>query len=80
MNIRFIASLFALCTIPAFAVPWLGVTFKKTTFENHLALDVKGVHPGSGCFTAGVVAGDKIPLRLVAPRFVIADHHQRDGG
>lgn len=60
MNIRFIASLFALCTIPAFAVPWLGVTFKKTTFENHLALDVKGVHPGSGCFTAGVVAGDKI--------------------
>ena len=52
--------LFVLCAIPAFAGPWLGVTFKKTTYENHLALDVKGVHPGSGCFTAGVVAGDKI--------------------
>ena len=49
-----------LCAIPAFAGPWLGVTFKKTTYENHLALDVKGVHPGSGCFTAGVVSGDKI--------------------
>lgn len=52
--------LFVLCAVPAFAGPWLGVTFKKTTYENHLALDVKGVHPGSGCFTAGVVAGDKI--------------------
>lgn len=52
--------LFVLCAIPAFAGPWLGVTFKKTTYEKHLALDVKGVHPGSGCFTAGVVAGDKI--------------------
>lgn len=52
--------LFVLCAIPAFAGPWLGVTFKKTTYENHLALDVKGVHPGSGCFTAGVVSGDKI--------------------
>ena len=52
--------IFVLCAIPAFAGPWLGVTFKKTTYENHLALDVKGVHPGSGCFTAGVVSGDKI--------------------
>ncbi|MCQ2104550.1 MAG: redoxin domain-containing protein [Fibrobacter sp.] len=42
------------------AAPWLGVTFKKGVFENHLALDVKGVHPGSGCFTAGMVAGDQI--------------------
>lgn len=42
------------------AAPWLGVTFKKGIFENHLALDVKGVHPGSGCFTAGMVAGDQI--------------------
>lgn len=42
------------------AVPWLGVTFKKGTFENHLALQVIGVHPGSGCFTAGMVAGDQI--------------------
>ena len=53
--------IFVLCAIPAFAGPWLGVTFKKTTYENHLALDVKGVHPGSGCFTAGVVAAKKIP-------------------
>ena len=52
--------IFVLCAIPAFAGPWLGVKFKKTTYENHLALDVKGVHPGSGCFTAGVVSGDKI--------------------
>ena len=52
--------IFVLCAIPAFAGPWLGVMFKKTTYENHLALDVKGVHPGSGCFTAGVVSGDKI--------------------
>ena len=44
----------------SFAVPWLGVTFKKATFENHLALDVHGVHPESGCFTAGMVAGDQI--------------------
>ena len=44
----------------SFAVPWLGVTFKKATFENHLALNVIGVHPESGCFTAGMVAGDQI--------------------
>jgi len=44
----------------ACAVPWLGVTFKKGSFENHLSLDVAGVHPGSGCFTAGMVAGDQI--------------------
>jgi thiol-disulfide isomerase/thioredoxin len=54
--------LFALlvATGVSFAVPWLGVTFKKTTFENHLALNVIGVHPESGCFTAGMVAGDQI--------------------
>lgn len=46
--------------VSAYAVPWLGVTFKKTVFENHLALKVVGVHPGSGCFTAGVVADDQI--------------------
>jgi len=44
----------------ACAVPWLGVSFKKGSFENHLALQVIGVHPGSGCFTAGMVAGDQI--------------------
>lgn len=62
-----------LCAVSfACAVPWLGVTFKKGTFENHLALQVIGVHPGSGCFTAGMVAGDQIvgiqgqPLQDVA--------------
>lgn len=44
----------------AVAAPWLGVTFKRTNFENHLALNVIGVHPESGCFTAGMVAGDLI--------------------
>jgi thiol-disulfide isomerase/thioredoxin len=60
MNNRLLICLVLLVCMPAFAGPWLGVTFKKTTYEGHLALDVKGVHPGSGCFTAGVVAGDKI--------------------
>ncbi|WP_290740011.1 redoxin domain-containing protein [Fibrobacter sp. UBA3718] len=45
---------------PSFAGPWLGLIFKKVEFENHLALDVKGVHPGSGCVAAGIVAGDKV--------------------
>lgn len=49
----------ATCGI-SFAAPWLGVTFKRATFENHLALNVIGVHPESGCFTAGMVAGDQI--------------------
>jgi len=61
MNIK---SVFALAcilgTVSAFAGPWLGVTYKKVTYENHLAMNVKGVHPGSGCFGAGIVAGDKI--------------------
>lgn len=47
-------------TIPSFAGPWLGLIFKKTQFENHLALDIKGVHPGSGCVAAGIVAGDQL--------------------
>lgn len=46
--------------VPSFAGPWLGLIFKKTEYENHLALDVKGVHPGSGCVAAGIVAGDKV--------------------
>ncbi|MCF0215063.1 MAG: redoxin domain-containing protein [Fibrobacteraceae bacterium] len=54
-----ILSLFTLFEI-SFAVPWLGVTFKKSTYENHLALNVEGVHPNSGCFSAGIVSGDKI--------------------
>ena len=59
-NFRFIAIVLLLTAGASFAVPWLGVTFKKTTFENHLALNVIGVHPESGCFTAGMVAGDQI--------------------
>lgn len=42
------------------AVPWLGLTYKKATYENHLSLVVKGVHPNSGCFTAGMQAEDQI--------------------
>lgn len=42
------------------AAPWLGVTFKKTQYENHLALAVMGVHPNSGCFSIGMVSGDTI--------------------
>lgn len=42
------------------ATPWLGATFKRVTYENHLALRIIGVHPESGCFTAGVVADDLI--------------------
>lgn len=57
---RFIFILILCLAGIAGAVPWLGLTFKKGTFENHLALQVIGVHPGSGCFTAGVVAGDQI--------------------
>ena len=49
-----------LIAVPSIAGPWLGLIFKKTEFENHLALDVKGVHPGSGCVVAGIVAGDKV--------------------
>ena len=42
------------------AAPWLGVTFKKAQYDNHLALAVMGVHPNSGCFSIGIVAGDTI--------------------
>ena len=57
---RNIAVSLLLTAVASFAVPWLGVTFKKTSFENHLALNVVGVHPESGCFTAGMLAGDQI--------------------
>ncbi|MBR4917110.1 MAG: redoxin domain-containing protein [Fibrobacter sp.] len=56
-------SVFALIlfvAVPSFAGPWLGLIFKKTEYENHLALDIKGVHPGSGCVAAGIIAGDKV--------------------
>lgn len=42
----------------AFAMPWLGLTYKKAQYENHLALQVSGVHPGSGSLAAGVLSGD----------------------
>lgn len=57
---RLVFLLSLLVAVPSFAGPWLGLIFKKTEFENHLALDVKGVHPGSGCVAAGIVAGDKV--------------------
>lgn len=44
----------------ASAVPWLGLTYKKGTVDNHLSLVVKGVHPNSGCFSAGIQAEDQI--------------------
>jgi thiol-disulfide isomerase/thioredoxin len=46
--------------VSAFAGPWLGLTYKKSLYENHLALLVSGVHPESGCFSAGVVSGDLV--------------------
>jgi len=51
---------FLFFAVPSFAGPWLGLIFKKTQYENHLALDIKGVHPGSGCVAAGIVAGDQL--------------------
>ncbi len=59
-TVKLSALIVSLAVGVACAVPWLGVTYKKSTFENHLALDVKGVHPGSGCFTAGMLADDLI--------------------
>ena len=44
----------------SFAAPWLGLSFKKTTYSNHLALDIKGVHPESGCFAVGITSGDTL--------------------
>ena len=57
---RSVALVLLLASGFSFAVPWLGVTFKKSTYQNHLALNVIGVHPESGCFAAGMVAGDLI--------------------
>ncbi len=44
----------------SFAAPWLGLSIKKTTYNNHLALDIMGVHPESGCFAVGVTTGDTL--------------------
>ena len=49
-----------LVSVASFAAPWLGLSFKKTTYSNHLALDIKGVHPESGCFSVGITAGDTL--------------------
>lgn len=35
----------------AFATPWLGISFNKKTYNDHIELHVKGVHPESGAFT-----------------------------
>lgn len=46
--------------VSAFAGPWLGLTYKKSLYDNHMALLVSGVHPESGCLAAGVVSGDLV--------------------
>lgn len=61
MNNLFKVSFATLCVSGfCLAAPWLGVTFKKAQYENHLALAVVGVHPNSGCFSIGLGAGDTI--------------------
>ncbi|MCF0221697.1 MAG: redoxin domain-containing protein [Fibrobacter sp.] len=59
-HLKLTALLIAFAASFSSAVPWLGLTFKKTTYENHLSLVVKGVHPNSGCFNAGIQAEDQI--------------------
>lgn len=59
-NMKKISVLLLLLACSAFATPWLGATFKRVTHENHLALRIIGVHPESGCFTAGIVADDLV--------------------
>jgi thioredoxin len=49
-----------LLSASAFAGPWLGLIYKKSLYENHLALLVSGVHPESGCLSAGIVSGDLV--------------------
>ena len=57
---RLVLGLLFLAYAASFAAPWLGLSFKKVQYENHLALDIIGVHPESGCFSAGIVSGDKL--------------------
>lgn len=52
--------LLSFLSVSAFAGPWLGLTYKKSLYDNHLALLVSGVHPESGCLAAGVVSGDLV--------------------
>ena len=58
MKRLFLYLLFFFCSV--YATPWLGATFKRASYDNHLALRIIGVHPESGCFTAGVLADDLI--------------------
>lgn len=53
-------SILSFLSVSAFAAPWLGLIYKKSLYENHLALLVSGVHPESGCLSAGVVSGDLV--------------------
>jgi thiol-disulfide isomerase/thioredoxin len=46
--------------VQSFAAPWLGLTFKKISYKNQIALEIKGVHPSSGGLSAGIAIGDKI--------------------
>lgn len=52
--------LLLLISCSLYATPWLGATYKRVNYENHLALRVIGVHPESGCLPAGIVADDLI--------------------
>ena len=59
MMIRSVLAL-SFLAVSAFAGPWLGLTYKKSLYDNHLALLVSGVHPESGCLAAGIVSGDLV--------------------
>lgn len=41
------------------AAPWLGLSFKKAAYQNQIALEIQGVHPGSGGM-GKIRVGDKI--------------------
>ncbi len=59
MNRNIVLALLFACAA-SFAAPWLGLSFKKTVYSKHLALDIKGVHPESGCFAVGITTGDTL--------------------
>lgn len=64
VNFRFFCfktTLVILCAFSGvFCAPWLGFSFKKGVYENHLALEIQGVHPLSGGIQAGIRPGDLI--------------------
>lgn len=43
-----------------YAAPWLGISFNKQVYPDHLELLVRGVHPSSDGIRAGIEAGDII--------------------